>query len=47
MLIQSQILNILEELQDRMGLTYIFIAHNLSVAEHISDSVMVMYLGMT
>lgn len=43
--IQSQILNILKELQKEYGLTYLFIAHNLSVIEHISDRVAVMYLG--
>lgn len=43
--IQSQILNILKELQDEYNLTYLFIAHNLSVVEHISDRVAVMYLG--
>ena len=43
--IQSQILNILKELQAEYGLTYLFIAHNLSVVEHISDRVAVMYLG--
>lgn len=43
--IQSQILNILKELQSEYNLTYLFIAHNLSVVEHISDRVAVMYLG--
>ncbi|MCJ7433256.1 MAG: ATP-binding cassette domain-containing protein [Anaerolineales bacterium] len=43
--IQAQILNILKELQSEYSLTYLFIAHNLSVVEHISDRIAVMYLG--
>jgi oligopeptide/dipeptide ABC transporter ATP-binding protein len=43
--IQSQVLNILRSLQRQYGLTYLFVAHNLSVVEHISDRVGVMYLG--
>ena len=44
--IQAQILNLLMDLQDEMNLTYMFITHDLSVVKHISDEIMVMYLGV-
>ena len=44
--IQAQILNLMMDLQDEMNLTYIFVTHDLSVVKHISDDIMVMYLGV-
>lgn len=43
--IQAQILNLMEDLQDELGLTYLFITHDLSVVHHFSDDIAVMYLG--
>lgn len=43
--IQAQILNLMQDLQEQMGLTYIFITHNLSVVNHLADEIAVMYLG--
>ncbi len=43
--VQSQVINLLEDLQDEFGLTYLFVAHDLSVINHVSDRISVMYLG--
>lgn len=43
--VQAQVINLLEELQERLGLTYLFIAHDLAVVRHVSDTIGVMYLG--
>jgi oligopeptide/dipeptide ABC transporter ATP-binding protein len=43
--IQAQVINLLEELQDALGLTYVFVAHDLSIVRHIADRIAVMYLG--
>jgi oligopeptide/dipeptide ABC transporter ATP-binding protein len=43
--IQAQVINLLDELQDSLGLSYVFVAHDLSVVRHVSDRIVVMYLG--
>ena len=43
--IQAQVINLLEELQDALGLTFVFVAHDLAVVRHVSDRIAVMYLG--
>ena len=43
--IQAQVLNLMQDLQQQMGLTYLFITHNLSVVKHLSNQIVVMYLG--
>ncbi|MGI9418965.1 MAG: oligopeptide/dipeptide ABC transporter ATP-binding protein, partial [Geminicoccaceae bacterium] len=43
--VQAQILNLMKDLQRRLGLTYLFISHNLAVVDHVSDRIGVMYLG--
>jgi peptide/nickel transport system ATP-binding protein len=43
--VQAQILNLMQDLQDRLGLTYMFVTHDMSVVKHISDNIAVMYLG--